>query len=269
MPPTFLFIMDMLMQMWEGNLVAWMAFIFLILAVACVVILLVAYWKLPQPAKKMFWNNLFHHNPVVFDAYDNRKLRVETPQIFREGILHDKDSGWHFVPRPTTEMSDTLSVSEREIINKTFTLDGASGQAYLAYSGKGLIVNPELQTFLENSKALLPKHSNVDGKQPQSPIEVKRRVQVPKQAWIDALTRVKGKFVSVDVYITWLLDPRRIKDMIDTAWMESQLVAMEVDIRKDAMAEAQGGTLIKVTLLLVVVGLVMVGVGLAKLFNAI
>ena len=254
-------IQDLFMQMWEGNLIAWLAFVAIIIAVGLFGLFIVLWWKMPQPAKKLFMNNLRGHRPTVADAYDNNQLIFETPRIFREGILHDKHSGWHFVPRLTKEADTLLNEAEREIVNKTFNIQGASGQFYLAYSGKGTIVNPELMAIMENPGlfgSTVKKKGNPDG-----------YVYVNKQAWIKALQQTKDTFVQIKpVWITTLLDPRKIKNYLSKAYSKSQLLAQEIEIRNDARKE-YGGVGSKGVMVLSAITLIAVIVVAVKVFGFI
>jgi len=244
-------IADLFMQMYEGNWVAWLAFSLGILAVALIALFGIVWWKMPQPAKKLFLNNLVGHRPVVADAYDNKVVVFETPRIFREGVLHDKHSGWHFVPRLTKDaegppnasgedVDKFLNPAEQEVISKTFTIHGAPGQFYLAYSGKGTIVNPELQMIIEQSRKM--QKGNPDG-----------YAYVDKNVLISALQTMKESMVKIEpVWLTWFLDPRKIKQYLSKAYSKSQLLAQEIEIQESMREEFKGG-LIKIVAFLSVI----------------
>jgi len=252
-------IMDLFTQMYEGNVIAWFAFALLIVAVGLVMTLGILWWKMPEPAKKLFLNNLVGHRPIVADAYDNKVLRFETPHIFREGILHDKHSGWHFVPRLTKDANDLLNEAEQEIVNKTFNIQGAPGQFYLAYSGKGTIINPELQAVIEHSRLYevsKGKKGNPDG-----------YVHVDKNVLISALQSMKDQMVKIEpVWVTTLLDPRKIKNYLSKAFSKSQLLAQEIEIM-DSVREQYQGNIIKLLVILNVISVVGIIILAAKQFG--
>jgi len=250
---------DIFMQMYEGNMTAWLAFELLITVVALIVLFGVVWWKMPQPAKKLFLNNLFGHRPVVFTAYDNKVLVAETPRIFREGFLHDKHSGWHFVPRLTKDADNILNSPEQELINKTFSIQGAPGQAYVAYAGKGTIVNEELEAVMEYPQLFKSnKKGNPD-----------RCVYVNRKAFIDALTQMKDEFIKIKpVWITVPLDPRRIKEYLSKAFSKSQLLAQEIEIMEE-MRDEYRGNVIKLVAILGVITLLAVIAVAVKVFGFI
>lgn len=243
------------MQMWAGNMVAWLAFIFLIVSVGLLALFGIVWWKLPQPAKKLFLNNLRGGRPIVADAYDNKMVKFETPRIFREGIMHDKESGWHFIPRLTKDADQKLSIGNQAAITSAFSIQGAAGKFYLAYSGKGTVVNPEIQAVIEHN-ALFKKKGNPDG-----------CVHVPKEALINALNKVEGDTVQIKpVWITALLDPRKIKHYLSKAYSKSQLLAQEIEIT-DAIREQYQGSLAKITAFMGLISLVVLIVVAAKQFG--
>ena len=249
-------IVDLFMRMYAGDSIAWLAFGLFIVTVGLCSLLGILWWKMPQPAKKLFMNNIVGHRPIVADAYDNKVLVFETPRIFREGVLHDKRSGWHFVPRLTKEAHDLLNDAEREIVNKTFNIQGAPGQFYLAYSGKGTIVNPELQAMLEHSRLYQSKKGNPDG-----------YVYADKNVLIGALQSMKEQMVKIEpVWVTTLLDPRKIKDYLSKAYSKSQLLAQEIEIT-DSVREQYQGNLMKLVAVLGVVSVVATLIVVIKVFG--
>lgn len=247
------------MQMFEGNIIAWLAFSGFITVVVLIVLLGIVWWKMPQPARKLFKNNLFGQRPVIADAYDNKVVRFETPTIFREGIMYDKDSGCHFHPRLTSDAKPSLNQEERELINKTFSIQGAPGQFYLAYSGKGIIVNPELQAVIEHA-SLFKRDKK---KSSEKFVYVKRKVL------IDALQELKDDMIKIKpVWITTLLDPRKIKEYLSKTISSSQLYAHEVKIRADAQKQF-GGVGAKGILVLSLITLAAVVAVAVKVFELI
>jgi len=247
------------MQMFEGNIIAWFAFTGFLVVVGLLALLGILWWKMPQPAKKLFKNNLFGNRPVIANAYDNKQLVFQTPSVFREGIVYDKEFGCHFHPRLTSDVDDSLNLAEQELINKTFSIKGASGQFYLAYSGKGIIVNPELQAVIEHSSLFTPGKN----KNPERYIYVKRK------ALIEALQEIKDDMIQIKpVWITTFLDPRKIKKYLSKTVSSSQLFSHEVKIRSDAQKQ-YGGVGTKGIIVLSVITLVAVVLVVVKVFGFI
>ena len=254
-------IQDLFMQMWQGNLIAWLAFTFFIVVVGLVALLGIIWWKMPQPAKKMFLNNLIGHRPMFANSFDNKVTRFQTPRIFGEGIMHEKRDGFHFVPRLTQDADEYLNKAEQEVITKTFTMEGAAGQFYLAYSGKGTIINPELQAVLEH-----PELFGSTGKKKGNP---DRHVYVNKKAFINALQQMKDELVQIKpVWVTTLLDPTKIKHYLPKVYSKSQLAAMEIEIQ-DAVRDQYQGNTAKMLVVLVLIGLVVSVAVAVKVFGFI
>ena len=248
---------DWFMQMWQGRFVAILAFILVIVVVALLALLILIWWKLPQPARKMFRNNLWGHNPIVFNAYDTRVLKVDTPKFQEAGIGYSKENGWSFVPRLTRDTGEALSSSEQDLITKAFVVEGLHVPAYVGYSGKATIANPELQAFLDNAEVFTKKGN------PHN------RVLVPRQAFINALQNMKDDMVQIaPMWVTQLVDPRKLKQHLSRSWDKARLFAMEQAVREQLRNEL-GGTLVKAALVLTIVTLVVGILTLARLYNAI
>lgn len=265
--------MNILEQMWQGNSVAWFAFSMIIVTVGLFTMLLIIWWKMPEPAKKLFWNNLFGgHRPIVANAYDNKVVRFETPHIFREGVMYDKKGGWSFVPRLTKDADDTLNTLEKEIVTRAFHIEGAPGQFYHAYSGKGTVVNPELLAVIENARANKTTEEKSKLQQVIGKINGENgfndeTVLVDRNVWINILQTMKDKYVRIEpLHITHLSDPRNIKNYLPKAYSKSQLLAQEEEI-KASVREEYGGNNIKIILIVTVISLVATIVGVAKQFG--
>lgn len=248
---------DWFMQMWQGNQVAWLAFGLVIVVVGLMSMLGIIWWKTPQPAKKMLLNNLHGGGkPIVANAYDDQKVRFETPQIFKEGVLYDKKGGWFFVPRLTQEANDVLgSDVNKEVFTKAFRVEGTNSAFYSAYSGKGTIVNSELQAIIEQERILHPAKNNPG------------MVTIDKQAFISAIEKIKDKQIIVDpVHVTTFLDPRKIKEYLPKAFTKSQLLAQEHKVR-EMMRNMQEGMGAKGIMVLLVIILIVNILGLVKSFG--
>jgi len=247
-------------EMWLGSQTAWVAFGLMIATVGLAVLFIIVWWKMPEPAKKLFLNNLIGHRPVIANAYDNKVMRFETPEICGEGLMHDKRSGWHFLPRLARD-NNKLTVDEKTVMTDAFQIQGANGQFYVAYSGKGTIVNPSLEAVLEEQR--------VYGKQ-----EAKQKTEgkngsvfVDKKVWIAALQKMKGDMVQVDpVWITSFLDPRKIKAHLSKSYSKSQLAAQEEEIAQSVQEQLGGGKM-KIVLVLGVITLVAVVAVAAKVYQ--
>lgn len=252
-----LFIQELFMRMFEGDTIAWLAFSLIIIAVSLCSLFVIVWWKMPQPAKKLFLNNLVGHRPIIADAYDNKFVKFETPHIFREGILYDKEGGWHFVPRLTRDADESLNKAEQDIVTSAFNIGGASGQFYLAYSGKATIVNPELQAVIEQS-GVKKKKGNPDGS-----------TYINKNVLISALQMLKDDLVQIKpVWNTQFVDPRKIKNYLSKAYSKSQLLAQEIEIMESVREQYQG-KIIKLLLFLNVGCLIGIGAMAAKLFGVL
>jgi len=253
---NFMFIDKWLWQMFQGDPIAWSLFISIFVVIFLSLALFVVWWKMPDPAKRIFLNNLRGQHPMIADAYDDLSLKIETPKLFREGIFHDKRSGWHFMLRPKAGVEDDLTTPERDILTKAFRVVGTNTSFYLAYSGKGVVVNPAIQQLIEHEQTV--KTLGNPG-----------YVEVPKDLLMGALSAMKDKMIKIEpVYITSFLDARKIKEYIPKALTKSQLLSLEQKVREDSRGEyARGG--MEGIILLMLVGVFILGiVSLAKQLGA-
>lgn len=250
---------DWFMQMFQGNQVAWLAFGLVIAVVGLMCVLGIMYWKMPQPAKKMLWNNLHGGGkPNVFNGYEDQSVRLENPQMYREGILHNpKNKSWYFVMTLTKESEGELGSNvNRELITKAFRMEGAPGAVYFAYSNKGTIMNPELLAMIEQEKELHPELKHNPG-----------LVKIDKQAFINALNRIKDSQVVVDpVYVTTLLDMRKIKAFLPKAFTKDRLLSHENKV-KEIMRKLYEGAGNKAIMVLLVIILIVNILGVVKSFG--
>lgn len=268
---------DWFMQMWQGNQVAWLAFGLVIAVVGLMSMLGIGYWKLPQPAKKMFWNNIHGGGkPNVFNGYEDQSVRLENPQMYREGILHNpKNKSWYFVMTLTKESEGELGSNvNRELITKAFRMEGAPGAVYFAYSNKGTIMNPELLAMIEQEKETKSEPEEtlvgrigerlkeaIHGKEPRG------QIKIDKQAFINALNRIKDSQVVVDpVYVTTLLDMRKIKAFLPKAFTKDRLLSHENKV-KEIMRKLYEGAGNKAIMVLLVIILIVNILGVVKSFG--
>ncbi len=247
-----MFIYTWLQMLFEGNPVAWVLFGCIIGFIVLTILLVVLWWKMPQPAKRLLLNNLRGGNPIIANAYDDMSVRIETPRIFREGYFYDKRKGWYFTPRLTTDAANDLSEQERQIITKSFRLRGTNSSFYLAYSGKGVVVNPEIQALIEHDKAKKKGET----------------VQIPKEILIERLKMMKEKVVTIKpTWISQFLDPRKIKEYMPKAITKSGLRNMEYKVREDERGKSGIGANAPIIIMVLAV-IVLQAVCLLKQFNA-
>jgi len=252
-----MFIADWLRMMFEGNMVAWGLFASGAVNLALVTIFVILLWKMPDPAKRLTLNNFFRGHPIIADSYDDQSVKFETPPISREGFFHDKRSGFHFLPRLSSDAEKTLTMSERELITKAFRVGGTNSAFYLGYSGKGTVVNPAIQKLIEHSEMYEKLRKSNPG-----------IIQVPKKALIDTMQKMKDKFVQIEpVWITQFLDPRKIKEYMPKAFTKSQLASQEQKVREDVRGEVNRGGSMGILAILLVGVLVLQVVCLAKQFG--
>jgi len=252
-------IYEWLQMLYEGNLIAWALFASVIGFMVVAVALVFLWWKMPRPAKRMLLNNLIGKHPIIANSYDDMSVRFETPRIFREGFFYDKKKGWHFSPRLTTDAAKDLSKGARQAITRAFRVLGTNSSFYLAYSGKGIVINPEIQALIEHEEVFNPKQKR----------KKRRNVQVPKQLLIETLQKMKDDMVMIKpVWTTQFLDARKIKEYMPKSITKSGLRSMEWKIREDERGKIGGlGTNAPIILMVVIV-VVLQAISLLKLFNA-
>lgn len=223
-------------QLFEGNIVAIIALAGIVGFIVLLSLLVLIWWKMPQPGKRSFMNNLIGGLPFVATAYDNKRVLFHTPRMFRGGIAHSRDSGWHIFPRLDTGLEKDLNLTEQNAMTGAFTIEGAQGSFFMEYAGKGQIMNPELLYLVQYEKDIqkmqaMDKKRKGDG----------GRVRIPKQDFIDALNTMEDKEVIIDpVYITWRLDPTKIKAKLSKAYSKSQLGELENEIMQYLRGELTG-----------------------------
>jgi len=244
-------IYEWMRMLYEGHPVAWGLFGSVIGFIVVAVLLVFLWWKMPQPAKRLLLNNLVGRHPIILNSYDDQHTRLQTPGIFGEGLFYDKKQGFHFSPRLTSDAKDKLSKTEREIVTKAFRLDGTNSAVYHAYSGKGTIVNAEIQALIQREKAFSKT----------------KKVLVPKKLVIETLQKMDDKMVMLNpVYLTQYLDPRKIKEYIPKAFTKSALRSMEHHIREDERGKQGIGMNAPIGIMIIIVVVLQV-IGLLKLFG--
>ena len=274
-------IMEVFNQMWKGNPVAWLCFTLAIIIILTFAIIIFLWWKTPAPAKRLLLNNLRFGGarPVIANAYDDHVLRFFTPTIFAEGITYDSHKGFHFLPRITKETSKAMTADELETATKAFRVEGSSSAFYLAYSGKAVLVNPELLAYIEHPydmknpflQSELQKDKYIKARKLFKELREllpDHAIKIKKEDLINVLMRIKDKEILIyPLWITRLVNPVKLKQLMPKMWTKSQLLGHEQKVRDLERGKLQRGS-IAITAFLLIIILLLQFINLLKTMGA-
>ena len=258
----------------NGSMVGYTFIVLVILTICLAVGFVWFYRKMPSIAKKILWNELLHHNPIVANCYDDQLVEFQTPRILSEGIFWNKDGThtgiWHLHPKVPDELLIAAGHEQNKPTNpgnpkeeakkllqpqlfqpivkgleslyrKAFHIIGSGSRLYFAYSGKAEIVSPEILALMDNSE-LTRKNGET--------------VEVKKDALLMALSQIKEDYVKVrPVFLTTFMDPRILKTWLPQSYGSTQLDTVDELVRQDERPISKGGKMnTKLIILVLIIG---------------
>lgn len=213
---------DLFTQMFQGNWVAWACFGFGAGVIALVLVLLLLWWKMPAYAKAGVKNELFHHNPVVMECYENKKIKFHTPTLTHSGIAYD--GAFFLWPKLWAKAGEELSESNRQILNSVYTIDGSTNALYLNYAVQASVANPELAFMLERERDV-------------QNLAKGETLKVSKQVFLNMLHEIPdGDSVQLEpMYLNFPLDIPELRTKLQKALPKSILDEIKFKIKEMLM----------------------------------
>jgi hypothetical protein len=236
---------DIFTRLFEGDWIAWMCLVMFIVGVGLVSFLIILWWKLPQFAKAGFINTIIGHRPVVLECFENKKVKFQIPQIFRNGLAYMKGA-WYIPPKLWASASEDLKEAERQAINAVYSGDGCPAGLYVNYSIQSQVSNPELLVVVQHEREI----KRLSEKDP---------VLIDKELFIAALRHIKDKHVQLQpMNLDLPLDIRALRTMLAKSLSKSELNEQENKIRQDVRGDAAfGGNKSTILTILIVVSVIL------------
>jgi len=246
--------LDIFWQAYQGNWVAWFAIgLFGVCAGLFMLIIVAWFWKMPQYAKAGFINNLWGGNkPTIGELYENKRLVFRCINLFRSGIGYLKGV-WFLFPKAWATSQEELTKAESDLLNSVCTIDGTQSAFYLNQSVQAQVCNPELLAVFQHAEELQEL--------------TKKKIQVKKEVFIEALQKMSDKFVELQpVHLQLPIDIKNLRTMMPKSLSKSELAEQENRIKRDVREQTSGLNLQIVIVIIGVIGVIIGIVGLLKLF---
>jgi hypothetical protein len=264
-----LFIDQFFKQLFQGNVIAYLA---LALAVGFIVVLCVLgvlYWKLPQLAKSQLWNNILGCKPTFATCYPDLTVKFKNPTLFSNGIAYD--GHWQILLQD--DGSGNLSIKERDVINKVYRMEGTNSPFYLRWSKQAYVVSPELAALAQHGTAVkaLAEMSETTAAQLLEKLrsaDYKHPIKVKRTELITTLQGIKDEFIPLaPMHFTFDVDMPKIKEFIPNAVSDTNLKEHENTVRQENEHNMAKADMVKVVAALSGIGILVSVVTLLKVMN--
>ncbi len=238
---------DPITQLFQGNMVAWLAGALVVVVLALVVFMVIVKIKMPQLSWKLFMNNVRGGGPIVGSCYENNQMRFYTPKLFQSGIGFDGE--WYVWPKAYAANKEDLSAAELEVLMSACTIVGAPGQFYLNYAIQCQVATPKLLAIMQHEQQI-------------QKLQKGEQVKIPIEFFIDAATSLQKsgeKYVTLSpMTINLPLTVKGLKEVLPKSLRKHDLKALENLVRDWVKGQGNGVNWAMIAAILAGIGIIAV-----------
>jgi hypothetical protein len=233
---------DPITQLWQGNMVAYVAGGLLIAIVAIIVAVFVVKLKMPQLAWALIKNNIRGGGPIIASIYENNVVKFFTPKLFQSGVAYDGE--WSIFPKAYANSDQEMSAAERDLLMSACNIENASGQLYFNYAIQYQVANPKLLATLQHEEEL-------------KKIKPGYIFKIPKEKLIAALNAIPDKEVEFKTFNLCLpIQLKGIKKALPKSLRKFDLKAIENIVREWMRGQNGGLNYGLITIILIIIGII-------------